>query len=134
MLRRAVALIPNLRSIEIQNETEGLVVVADSLLQQVFYNLIDNSLRHGQNVTRIRLHYIEGDPTKLIYEDNGVGVPTENKHTIFLECFSTGSGTGLGLFMIKKIMAVYNWIIQETGVSGKGARFEVTIPPQSRVK
>jgi len=130
----AVALFPNLRDIEIRNETEGLVVIADPLLQHVFYNLIDNSLRHGQNVTRIRLYYIEGDPTKLIYEDNGVGVPEENKDKVFLERFSTDRGTGLGLFITKKIMEVYNWTIQETGVSGKGARFEITIPQQHKVK
>jgi signal transduction histidine kinase len=131
----AVALYPNLGVIKIVNDTTGLVVVADSLLRQVFYNLIDNSLKHGQEVSQIRLHYYndENNQTKLVYEDNGIGVALQNKPKIFTERFSTGNGTGLGLSMIRKMMEVYSWTIQETGVPGEGVRFEITIPSKSRV-
>ena len=131
----AVALYPNLGVIKVVNDTAGLVVVADSLLRQVFYNLIDNSLKHGQEVSQIRLHYCndENNQTKLIYEDNGLGISLQNKPKIFTERFTTGNGTGLGLSMIRKMMDVYRWAIQETGVPGEGARFEITIPAKSRV-
>lgn len=131
----AVALYPILGKITVVNDTDGLVVVADSLLRQVFYNLIENSLKHGREVSQIRLHYYndEGNQIKLVYEDNGIGVQLQNKPKIFTERFTTGNGTGLGLSMIRKMMEVYSWAIEENGVPGEGARFEITIPSKSRV-
>jgi PAS domain S-box-containing protein len=127
----AAALMPELHSIEVANECRGLIVVADSLLQQVFYNFIDNSLKHGKKVTKIRLSSIqEKNAIKLVYEDNGAGISPENKAKLFTEGFSTGNGTGLGLAIIKKILQVYGWTIVEDGVFGKGSRFVITIPKQ----
>lgn len=127
--QEALALFPNIGKIEVINETEGLIVIADSLLQQLFYNLIDNTIKHGKTVTEIKLHYqTQPQNVTLYYEDNGVGVQDENKYNIFSEGFTTSDGAGLGLSMIKKMMEVYNWTIKETGTPGKGVRFEITIP------
>jgi signal transduction histidine kinase len=58
--------------------------MADSLLRQIFYNLVDNSLKHGKNVTQIRFRYKEGkNNLKLIYDDNGCGIPKDEKEHIF---------------------------------------------------
>lgn len=125
----AVALSPKLQ-VTIINQTCGLKVTADSLLKQVFYNFVDNSIRHGQKVTEIKLSYQNlGDHVVLTYQDNGVGISAENKVKLFTEGFSTGSGTGLGLAIIRKILQVYGWSITEVGVPGMGVLFEITIPP-----
>ena len=42
------------------------------------------------------MSFEKGEKTKLIYEDNGVGVPKDDKLKIFSEGFTTG-GSGLGL-------------------------------------
>jgi PAS domain S-box-containing protein len=126
---QAVLLMPNLGNVKIMNECHGLVVVADSLLRQLFYNFIDNSLKHGQKVTQIRLYYIEnGDGVRLFYEDNGIGVSEANKPKLFESGFTTGKGSGFGLYLIKKMMDVYGWTITETGEPGKGAKFTITTP------
>ena len=52
---------------------------------------------------------------ELIYEDDGVGISAENKLKLFSEGFSTGGSTGFGLFLIKKMIEIYGWTIQETG-------------------
>jgi len=130
---QAVALMSNLGSVKVANECQGLEVMADSLLKQLFYNFIDNSLKHGEKVTQIRLHYTEdGDGVKLFYVDNGVGVPEANKPKLFKVGFSTGKGSGLGLYLIKKMMDVYGWKIEENGESGKVAKFTITIPKLSK--
>ena len=105
-------------------------MLADSLLQQMFYNLIDNSLKYGQKTTRIEIHYAKGslDELKLLYEDDGVGIPEIDKAKLFKEGYSTGGSTGYGLYLIKKMMEVYGWTIQEKGETDKGALFTVTIP------
>jgi PAS domain S-box-containing protein len=126
---QAVALLPNLGTIKIVNECQGLSVMADSLLKQLFYNFLDNSLKHGEKVTQVRLYFInEGDGVKLFYEDDGVGILEGNKPKLFHEGFTTGKSTGLGLFLIKKMVEVYGWTITEEGEQGKGAKFTLTIP------
>ena len=100
---QASNLMPNLGNVKVFNECQGLEVVADSLLKQLFYNFIDNSLKHGEKVTQIWLHCVEdADRVKLFYEDNGVGIPKANKQKLFQKGFTTGKSTGLGLFLIKK--------------------------------
>jgi len=47
---------------------------------------------------------------------------------LFKEGYSTGGSTGFGLYMIKKMMEVYGWTIEETGEPGRSARFVMTIP------
>jgi PAS domain S-box-containing protein len=115
-------------NVKIINSCQGLAVNADSMLRQLFYNLIDNSLKHGKTVTEIKLWFNSGTSViKLFYEDNGVGIIEANKSLIFSEGFTTG-GTGLGLKLIKKIIESYGWTMEENGIPSKGARFQMTIP------
>ena len=103
------------------------------MLWQLFYNLIDNSLKHGEKVTQIRLHYTkDGNNVKLIYEDNGVGIPDANKPKLFESGFTTGKGTGLGLYLVKKMMDVYGWTVTEESEPGKGAKFIIRLPPRAK--
>ncbi len=126
-LSEAASLFTDLKGAQLINECYGLTVLADSLLRQLFYNLMDNTLKYGEKVTKIRVHFEEEkDSLKLIYEDNGVGVPDEMRSTLFREGF--GKGTGYGLFLMKRICEAYDWTIQETGKQGQGAQFTMTIP------
>ncbi len=127
--KQAIGLIPNLDNLKFVNECSGLRVLADKMLGQVFYTLVENSLRHGQKVTEIRLHYRkENSQIAIMYEDNGVGINSEDKTRLFTEGFSTGGSTGLGLFLSKKILDVYGWKIHERGTPGTGVLFEFTMP------
>ena len=113
--------------VELVNECENLTVQSDSLLRQVFYNLIENSLKHGETVTKITVNY---EKTKnglnLIYSDDGIGIPPNQKELIFDEGY--GKGTGYGLYLIRKICNEYGWTIKENGKPGKGAQFVINIP------
>jgi PAS domain S-box-containing protein len=130
-VNEANMLFSGLSSVKLVNECQGLTVMADSLLRQLFYNLIDDTLKHGEKVSQIRVYYEEGeDQLKLIYEDDGIGIPNDEKEKIFKEGY--GKGTGYGLYLIKKICEAYGWTIQETGVPGKGAQFTMTIPKMNK--
>ena len=114
-------------SISCSSKVEGINLFADPLLEKVFYNLVDNSLRHGGGLTQIRLfHRSSNDELILIYEDNGVGVDIDQKEKIFKRGY--GKNTGLGLFLIREILDISGMSIIETGELGKGARFEIHIP------
>jgi len=126
---KAAGSFSDLKGAKIVNECHGLTVLADSLLERLFYNLIDNSLKHGGKITKIRIHHEESqDQLRLIYEDDGVGIPKENKAKLFTEGFTTGKGSGYGLYLIRRMVETYGWTIEETGTSGKGAEFTINIP------
>jgi PAS domain S-box-containing protein len=128
--KQAVSLFSDLKGVKVVNECEGLTVLADSLLRQLFYNLIDNSLKYGEKTTQIRVYYRtpNADQLQLVYEDDGAGIPDSIRSNLFKEGFTSGKGTGYGLFMIKRICEVYGWTIRETGKQGKGAQFTITAP------
>ena len=123
----AVSLVHDLGNIKVVKDCKGLTVYADPLLGQLFYNLIDNSIKHGETVSKIRMYYKESeDGLKLIYEDNGVGIAKSDKKKIFGE--DHGKGTGIGLYRIKTMCNIYGWTIQETAKKGKAAQFTIAIP------
>jgi len=133
-LDEAVSLFTNSINVNILNECQGLVLLADPLLRQLFYNLADNSLKYGQKVTRIRVYYERAslDNLNLVYEDDGVGIAIAEKPKLFKQGYGTSGSTGYGLYLISKIVDVYGWIIQETGTPGKGAQFTIAIPKINR--
>ena len=121
-------------NVKVINDCQGIHVLADSFLRQLFYNLIDNTRKYGKKTTTIRIHFEKDrqDSLKLIYEDDGVGISKENKPKLFSEGFSTGGSTGFGLFLIKRMMEIYGWTIAEEGTPGRGAKFTITIPKQNK--
>jgi PAS domain S-box-containing protein len=129
----AVTLMPDLKGVRVINQCGGLTVLADSLLRQLFYNLIDNSLKYGEKIRQIKASYEETSQgqLKLVYEDDGVGIQFDAKPKLFSRGYTTGKGSGYGLYLIKKMMEVYGWTIEEKGKPGEGARFVIKMPKTS---
>jgi len=102
-------------------------IYSDPLLERVFYNLIDNSIRHGQHVSAIKVHTLTKDDYLVVrYEDNGAGIEPENKNLIFDKGF--GKNTGFGMFLIHEILSITGIQIKENGVFGIGVQFEIMVP------
>jgi signal transduction histidine kinase len=105
----------------------GTEVFADPLILKVFYNLLDNSVRHGMRVTEIRVSCHDSVETLVVvWEDNGIGIGGDEKDLIFERGF--GKNTGLGMFLSREILSLTGITITETGVAGVGARFEMVVP------
>jgi signal transduction histidine kinase len=117
----------NLYNISLDVESKGLVIYADPSLEKVFHSLIDNSMRHGERVTHIRIscRTSVGGLT-LVFEDDGIGIPDSDKEKIFLRGF--GKDTGLGFFLSREILDVTGVATREIGVYGRGARFGMRVP------
>lgn len=102
-------------------------VFADTMLGKVIHNLIDNSVRHGNRVTAIRIGIAENDSgISIIFEDDGDGVAASDKEKIFERGY--GKHTGLGLYLAREILSITGIDISEKGEPGKGARFEMSVP------
>ncbi|HWQ66814.1 MAG TPA: PAS domain-containing sensor histidine kinase, partial [Methanospirillum sp.] len=102
-------------------------IFADPMLEKVLYNLVENSKRHGGAVNKIILSFMFNDEGCILtYADNGLGIACEDKEKIFHKGY--GKNTGLGLFIIREILAITGLTIQETGFLGEGVRFEILVP------
>ncbi|MCE5297316.1 MAG: PAS domain S-box protein [Euryarchaeota archaeon] len=113
--------------IGIKNELKGEKVMADPLLNKVFYNLLENAARHSERATYVRFRTeLAGDDLLIICEDDGVGIFEEEKESIF----ETGHGKhfGLGLFFTREILSITGITIHEEGKYGEGARFVIRVP------
>jgi signal transduction histidine kinase len=130
-LDEAAALFSGL-TIKVVNDCHGVNVLADLFLKQMFYNFVDNTRKHGEKAATIRVRCKKESSGGLCftYEDDGIGIPGENKPKLFTKGFSTGSSTCFGLFFIKKMMDVYGWTITEDGKPDAGVKFKLTIPKQ----
>lgn len=128
------------RNIEITNDCQRLGLRANSsMLTHIFFCLIDNSLRHGgEKLKRIRLSFKENerkDRLYLIYQDDGKGIPSDQKRSIFRQ-----NKEKHGLSLVRKIISVLDWEIKETGkaetdkekTEKQGARFIISIDLHDR--
>ncbi len=130
---KAQSLIDNSKKIVFENNCDSMVVKADSLLTTLVYNLVENSIKHGKNLTKVSLNCQSKKKHKfLIYEDDGGGIPLEEKEKIFQKAY--GKGTGLGLYMIKIICSIYGWTIKENGKPNQGVRFVIKIPKMNELR
>jgi signal transduction histidine kinase len=115
------------KGVRVEKDLDRLEIFADYLLGKVFYNLVDNAVRHGETVTAIRFSYRkDGDDLVLLCEDDGVGIPEPAKEGIFRRKYYRN--TGYGLFLSAEILSMTGISIRETGVPGNGARFEIRVP------
>jgi PAS domain S-box-containing protein len=102
-------------------------IFADPLIVKVFFNLMENSIRHGERVTKMSFTSRDSaDGLVITYRDNGTGISAEDKKNLFRKGF--GKHTGLGLFLSREILAITGITITENGEPGKGVQFEMTVP------
>jgi len=117
----------DLSNIVRKDNVEGLEIYADPLLETVFFNLVENVMKHGKTATEISFYYKETlDYLTLFIEDNGTGIPDAEKEKIFEREY--GSQKGMGLFLVREILSITTISIKESGVYGQGARFEISVP------
>lgn len=109
--------------------------VNHDLFFQLLYNLINNSIRYNKENGSILLldHYIPGEPYVLEIRDTGIGIKPEELGSIFNR-FKAGKdkseGYGLGLSIVKSIIAFLGFEIKVTSVYGRWTIFSITIPAE----
>ncbi|HDQ08036.1 MAG TPA: PAS domain-containing sensor histidine kinase [Methanoculleus sp.] len=106
-------------TLTVRTDVDDVGIYADPMLEKVFYNLLDNAVRHGGGVTTVTVTFREEDGTGVIVvEDDGSGVPEGEKERIFER--GVGKNTGFGLFLTREVLGLTGISIHETGRKGKG--------------
>ena len=105
---------------------DGLEIYADPLLETIFLNLVGYMQKHGIGSTNISLYYREpGNSLILILEQNGAGIPAEEK----TQFFERGNNVrGIGLLLAREVLSITGILITETGAVREGIRFEMLVP------
>ena len=116
---------------EIQNDK--IIIWSDPYqIRQVLINLLNNAVHalKQNGLISISFHEIKNDVI-LEIKDNGVGIPKDNLRKIFDPFFSTKSfneGSGLGLFVVHKIIDGLDGEIEVTSEIDKGTCFRIKLP------
>jgi len=109
----------------VMNLTNKLEVLADPLLEKVFRNLLDFTIKNDGDAHKIWMTYeVEKDGVRIIYEDNGTGIVPELKASLFRE----GQDKYHGLCIAQHILRTTGVDIVESGDPNKGIRFEMFVP------
>lgn len=142
MVKDAIA---ELQSVfKLQNQTvvfkssnKTIQAVADRTeMKLVFVNLLENASKYSYPGTEIYVSIIKTTKTVLItITDLGVGINKENKQRIFdkftridNDLSDTVSGSGLGLYWVKRIVEMHGGTINLSSELKKGSSFTVTLP------
>jgi PAS domain S-box-containing protein len=110
------------------------IQVPESLLMDLFRNLITNALRYANGTPRIEIEGVTAAGcSRLLVRDHGPGIPRAERELVF-EPFKRGSaagkqaGTGIGLATVRKIARLYGGQVGIEETPGGGATFVVEFP------
>ena len=119
--------------LDIIDNTESWVFGNRNELEQVFFNLLANSLDavHGGGAITIEIDDGGAGELRVRFSDTGDGIPTEARDRIFLPFFTTkdyGKGTGLGLSIVARIVHEHGGRIELDSEPTRGTTFTLWLP------
>lgn len=116
--------------------TRPIVLGDRILLQQMVYNLLGNAIKYTPPGGKIQVSLAQaGDQVRLVFQDNGIGIPAEAMPKLFTKFFRVQDdatrdieGTGLGLAIVKSIVDSHAGQVSVESEAGKGSMFAVVLP------
>ncbi len=127
------------KSVGVNKVFEGSTVICgdESLLKQVFYNLLINAFdavgEDGSIEVRTTLLTNGRTYMTVVIRDSGVGIPAEDLDRIFDPFFTTKDrGTGLGLAIVESIVKAHGGEISVESEQGRGTTFTIRLPVEDR--
>lgn len=113
---------------DVELRAQDAFVVANESLEIAVRNIVENAFVHGR-CSRVIVETLAENGFGIIRViDDGVGVPDKLKAKIFERGFTTGKGTGMGLFIAKWLVNYLGGEIRVRDNKPTGAIFEILIP------
>jgi len=115
--------------IDTEDKSSDYKVEGNFLLEEVFNNLLANSIKHSKGDTiRITTRELKGEVI-ITVEDDGKGISDEDKDKIFDRGYKSGETgeTGIGLYLVKEIVENCNGIVEFKDSELGGARFDIRL-------
>jgi len=119
--------------LELLFEDDYLIQVDKELFEIALKNLIDNACKYSPDATTVKIKTkIDQNHNTLSIIDQGEGIKPENVSKIFDKFYRAGEesvrnskGSGLGLYLVKEILNIFNASIHLASNSGKGSTFVI---------
>ncbi|WP_264520875.1 PAS domain-containing sensor histidine kinase [Flavobacterium sp. N1994] len=114
------------------NGTQKLMHLDANLLKNSIINLITNAIKYSNDTSRIEFTTEINDTNCIItVKDEGIGIPQEDQNHLFEPFFrahNTGNipGTGLGLNIVARYIALMNGCISYSSIVNEGTQFTLT--------
>ena len=110
--------------------------IDEQKIRQVMMNLIDNAMHYTKPEGQVEVTLKkEGNNAVFEVKDTGIGVPKEDQAELFSKMFRSDNaqtmrpdGTGLGLYLAKKVIVAHHGHIIFKSELGKGSTFGFRIP------
>ena len=124
-------------AIEFSGPGEPLCVAGDELrLEQVIQNLLHNAVKYSPDGGMITVHVEqEHQQVCIAISDQGIGIPEQARDQIFRRFFraenaaaSRVNGMGIGLYVVKEIVALHDGTVELASTTAQGSTFRVRIP------
>ncbi len=126
-----------------KNYAYPIIVIADiERIEQVFINLIVNSIKYGKENGRTIIRFFSKDEETIIIDvkDNGNGLSENDQKRIFERFFRVDKsrsreqgGSGLGLSIVKHILEAHNQQISVKSELDKGSTFSFTLEKYTKI-
>lgn len=122
--------------LETELEEDEICCISKKHMRSLLDNLLNNALkyRHPQRQPHIQLKAeSEGQYYRISVHDNGVGIPAEHQDKVFdmfKRFHSHTDGSGVGLYIVKKIIEKYNGEITLESAPGIGTTFTIWLKRQ----
>jgi two-component system phosphate regulon sensor histidine kinase PhoR len=100
-------------------------------------NLVENAVKYSpaQDDISISINHYDGQNYKITISDKGIGIADAEKPKIFQQFYRTGQeetrttkGTGLGLYIVARIVKAYSGKLSVSNNSPKGSIFKIILP------
>lgn len=120
----------------VSNTSSGTLIVDKDRIRRVLNNLVNNAKDAMPDGGLISVLLEDRNENLIIsVKDTGVGIPEQISETLFEPFVTHGkrNGTGLGLAVVKKVVAHHHGLISFTSTRGSGTEFILTIPRSSVV-
>lgn len=116
--------------------TEAFVRATPDALRRIVGNLLDNAIRHGDEVTFVACRVIDrSQKVQISIEDDGAGIPKRELTKIFDRFYQIRpqgeghrAGTGLGLSIVRGLSRELGGSVRAHALEPRGTRFEVELP------
>ncbi|MBA4219221.1 sensor histidine kinase [Bosea vestrisii] len=118
-------------ALEEEGERRALIQANEPTVRAAIANLVDNALRHAQAKSTILVKVIDGAVVEVA--DDGVGIAPSDRPQVteaFNRMSPNSTGAGLGLTIVRDIMAAHGGTLTILGRPGGGTMVRLVFPPR----
>ena len=120
----------------VQKADGDLTVKADYYkVERICYNLISNALKYNRKGGTVTVEAVRrGGNVEITVVDTGVGIPKDVVSRVFDKFYRVrggGSGTGVGLAVVKAFAELHGGRVSVKSVEGEGSEFKVELPQET---